>query len=387
MSPGARRAACLVAWAALASCAAMAEEADRLAITHGPALVSPRGDGVTVVWHTSRRCVSHVEYGAGEALDRKAVSAHHGLIDADVTLHNVRLSGLEPGKSYRYRVVSREIVKLGAYKVDYGATVESEPSSFRVLDPAKEAFSFVAVSDIHEKAARLDGMLQSVAWKGVDLVFLNGDILSHFDREGQVGAGFLDVCVSRFAKTIPYIHVRGNHETRGPAARQLMGYAPTPEGRFYYAFDHGGVHFVVLDSGEDKPDADKEYFGLAAFDPYRREQAEWLKGEIRSDGWRKAAFRVAVFHMPPFGGNNWHGETQIREIWNPLLNEGGVDLVLSGHTHQFAHLPPAADANRYPIVIGSPESVTRVDVAGKGMQVRATGAEGKELASFRLEAR
>ena len=130
----------VLAWACLLP--ATAEEPERLSITHGPVLVSPRADGVTVLWHTNRRCVSHVEYGTGETLDRKAVSAHHGLIDANDTVHAVSLAGLAPGARVRYRVVSREIVKQAAYKVDFGGTVTSEAASFRVLDPAKGAFSF-----------------------------------------------------------------------------------------------------------------------------------------------------------------------------------------------------------------------------------------------------
>lgn len=38
---------------------------------------------------------------------------------------------------------------------------------------------------------------------------------------------------------------------RGPFARQLLDYVPTPEGRFYYARDAGPVPLRVLDTGED----------------------------------------------------------------------------------------------------------------------------------------
>lgn len=370
--------------ALLLAISAAAEEREKLAITHGPGLQAPRGGSVTICWFTNRKCVSHIEYGAGEALDRKAVSAHHGLIDAGTTRHAVCLSGLEAGKTYHYRVVSREIAAFGAYKVDFGDTVASEPFTFRALDAQQAGFSFIVVNDVHEKSAKLDQMLQGVAWDGVDLVFLNGDILSHFEREAQVFTGYLDTCIARFARTIPFVHVRGNHETRGLAARQLLEYAPTPEGRFYYSFDHGGVHFVVLDSGEDKADSSKEYSGLVAFDRYRREQTEWLKQEIRGGAWKQARFRVAVFHMPTFGGNNWHGETQIRELWNPLLNEGGVDLVLCGHTHKFAHHPPAADANRYHLVIGSTDTVMRADVSEKALTLRVTGKLPAEQAEIKV---
>ena len=47
--------------------------------------------------------------------------------------------------------------------------------------------------------------------------------------------------------------------------------------RFYYTFRHGPAFFVVLDCGEDKPDNDIEYSGLADFDRYRATAADWLK--------------------------------------------------------------------------------------------------------------
>ncbi len=354
------------------------EKCEELQISHGPYLTSPRGTSMTVVWFTNKKCVSWVEYGQGETLSSKATSEHDGLIDANDTRHAVTIDGLEVGKTYRYRVVSKEIVKFEPYHVDYGGTVASEVFSFRTCDPQKEKFSFCVVSDIHENASRLKTMLDGVDWCGVDLMFLDGDIISDLEREEQIFNGFLDVCTASFARCTPFVYVRGNHETRGLLARRFPDFMPTPEGRFYYSFNHGGVHFIVLDSGEDKKDASKEYSGLVAFDSYRRKQADWLKEDIRSDACRKADFRVALFHMPTYGGNNWHGEQQIRELWGPLLNEGGIQLTICGHTHKANHISPQADANRYDVAICSPNTVIRVNVVRDCLAVTWTETNGNK---------
>ena len=68
------------------------------------------------------------------------------------------------------------------------------------------------------------------------------------------------------------MYVRGNHETRGRFARSLHDYIATPNGKFYYSFDAGPVHFVVLDTGEDKEDSHPAYSGLTDFTGYREEQ-------------------------------------------------------------------------------------------------------------------
>lgn len=340
-----------------------------LAIVHGPYLQGPRADSMTVVWFTNKPCVSWVEYGPTASLGEKVFPAHDGLIDAGRARHVVELSGLRPGATYRYRVVSKEIVKFAPYKVDFGEQVAGETLSFRTCDPAKASFSFYVIADAHEKAQQLDGLLQSVDRSAVDLVVLDGDMINHFERDSQIFGGFLDVCVARFAKEIPFVYVRGNHETRGALARRLAEFAPVPEGRFYYSFDHGPVHFIVLDSGEDKPDTSKEYSGLVAFDPYRRQQADWLARDVQSETSRRAAFRVALVHMPTHGGNDWHGERHIRQLWTPLLNQGKVDLVISGHTHRSNYLPPAADANQYDLAILSPATVLQVDVTEEQLSV------------------
>jgi len=358
-----------------------------LSITHGPYLQQPDQTSMTVVWFTNRPCVSKLEYGTGDKPDRVAVGARYGLIDAFSTTHAVRLTGLVPGTTYRYRVSSTEIVKMEAYKVTYGRSVSSDIHAFTTLNAGKPSFSFLAVNDIHNQDRRLSSMFQTVAWKDVDLVFLNGDMVGHIDAISQLFSGFLDVCVNTFATRIPPILVRGNHETRGPAARQLMEVFPNSDNRFYRSFDHGGVHFIVLDSGEDKPDSNKEYYGLAAFDAYRIEQAQWLAADAQSPSFKQAKFRIAFFHMPPYGGNNWHGETHLRTLWSPIFNQSGVDLVICGHTHAFAHIPPRESANNYPIIIGSTDTVIRGDVAGPRLTITVTAPNKQVLKTLSIDAR
>lgn len=351
-------------------------------ITHGPYLQNPAPDGVTIVWLTDKPCVSRVEYGTGEKLDRTAVSAHHGLVDAYTTTHAVTLNGLEPGTTYRYRVCSKEIVSFKPYKVVFAQTACSEPARFTTLEAGKREFSFVMVNDIHGKAGPLREKLDSVDWSGVDLAFLNGDSISHVETEKDVFAGFIDACVERFATKVPMVYVRGNHETRGLLARKLSGYLPPRDGRYYYAFSHGGVRFVVLDSGEDKADSADVYAGLVAFDPYRREQARWLAGEVASDAFRQAAWRIVVVHIPPWGGEDWHGELHARKVWGPILNGAGVDLMLCGHMHKHIHVKPSPQANAMPILINSNDAVLRVDVGPAGLKLRVTTKRDKSAATL-----
>jgi len=133
-----------------------------------------------------------------------------------------------------------------------------------------------------------------------DLVFFNGDSLSHLENESQVLERCLKPASGLFASRTPLLLVRGNHETRGAFARDLGRYLALPDGRFHYSFDHGPVHFVVMDTGEDKEDGHWAYSGLTDFDAYRQQEAEWLAREVASPAFKQARFRVLVAHMPFF---------------------------------------------------------------------------------------
>jgi hypothetical protein len=371
------------------------EKNEALTIIHGPYVQNVTENSATIMWFTNKKCVSKIEYGTGDnfrtfpqwgSLLQTAVSSRHGLIDAYTTSHSITVSGLEPGKAHRYRVVSKEIVQFQPYEILYGSTVVSDIYSFRTLNPEAETVTFYVVNDIHENSERLDALLLPLGWDNIDLVFLNGDTLSHIEKEDQIFSGFLDTCIERFAKEIPFVFIRGNHETRGMFARNLIRYISTPENRFYFSFNHGPVHFIVLDTGEDKPDTHPVYAGLADFDAYRDLQAEWLSDDIRSDGFKNAVFKIVLCHIPPFGGNDWHGEQYIRNVWGPLFNESGISLLVCAHTHRFNKLD-ADEHHNYPMVIGDTNTTIKITAKKDRIEVWVTDKDGQIKESFFISAK
>ncbi len=371
---------------------ASAQEVEKLAITHGPYLQAVTETSATVVWLTNKNCVSRVEYTAGDLSsdgnDATAVFAsRHGLLNANTMIHKITLTNLKPGCAYEYRVVSREIVTFDPYAVVYGDVITAGPYQVQTCDPQKRQFSFCVVNDIHEQAQRLDSLLDMVSWDTTDLVFLNGDMVDHWTRRDQVFDGFLDICVRRFAKETPFIFVRGNHETRGALARDFIDYFPTPNGRYYYSFRHGPVSFLILDSGEDKPDSNKEYSGLVDFDAYRAEQTQWLRQAVQDASFRTSRYRIALVHMPVLAQERAYGMSQIHRLWSPFLNQARIDLVLSGHTHRFARIAPNESANHYPIIINAPDMIATIDVSDEGLNVVVRQLGGQVVDTVALRPR
>jgi len=353
-----------------------------LAILHGPLLQAPSDTGIIISWVTSRKCVSKVEYRPASSEQwLAAVVTHHGLVEADVTHHNVPLTGLQPGTRYLYRTVSRGISDFKPSKATFGGTVISAEYSFTTLDPRKPAISFVVLNDRHEKLAPLAASLASVTWSNVDLAFFNGDMVNDAKDEQQFYRCLVDPCSRSFATTIPLVYVRGNHDTRGSFARHLLDYFPTRSGRYYYTLNHGPVSFLVLDSGEDKTDQSVEYSGLVDFAPYMRQQVQWLARQIEEPAFQQARFRVCFLHIPPARRPD---PKFIRQQWLldhvvPLLNQGKVDLLICAHTHKYAIQPAGRNGLNFPMITGGTETVIRCDVTADEIRITSTDLSGKPI--------
>jgi len=364
-------------------------DAYALQIIAGPYLQNPSETSMTVMWITDAKCTSWVEYGTQETLDRKAFSSKHGLIDADQTIHRITLEGLSGGTQYQYRVCSKEMLTFEPYKVTYGDVITKDRYSFKTLSKDEENISFIVLNDIHQRDDLLTKLIQQSASRPYDLVFLNGDILGHIEDEPQIIDHILKPCSALFATHIPFIYVRGNHETRGKYARRLPDYLAAPAGRYYYAFDHGPVHFIVMDGGEDKEDGNAEYYGLADFDRYRDEQRAWLEKEIQTESFKNAVFKIVLVHMPPAPSEQWHGTNHLYETWRPLFNQGKIDLMISGHTHHYAVTSPEKGVRDYPMIIGGgPQegqaTVIRADVTADTLNVVMTTDDDKIVGTYQV---
>ena len=318
----------------------------------GPYIQCLGQNEMTVRWITNEPCFSWVEYGSDpDVLGQKAESVKDGLVQANNTVHAVTIKGLTPGQIYYYRVCSKPIESFKPYQVIYGNTYTSEVYSFETFNSSKKKVSFLVFNDIHDRPESFSHLLPYQSSEKKDFVLMNGDIFGHLDNEDQIVKNLL-VPFAGVSSNSPMVFSRGNHETRGVFARHLDQYFNRGQHGFYYSFRAGTVYCIVLDSGEDKPDDNNEYFGLVKFDPYRVAQREWLKQEIKKKEFKKAKYKVVFSHIPPFYSGDWHGTMHCREVWADVFNEAKIDLLISGHTHVAGIHPKVEGLHNYPIVIG-----------------------------------
>jgi acid phosphatase type 7 len=360
-------------------------------ITHGPYLVDPSETAVTVVWITDTPSHALVRFGEARdgddaALDREAESRSHGLLDV-ATRHVVRLSGLMPGRTYRYQVVATRVVKLNAYWPEKGLPTAGPVRTFRTFDRAQASTTFSVITDTHEDVARINALMQRIDWKTSEFLAQTGDAFHWLDSEDQLFAKWLDPLNKALAGERPLVFARGNHEWRGPFARSLFDYLPTAEGRYYMARDVGPVHLLVLDSGEDKPDETNVYSRLNRSEPYLAEQLQWLGKHRESDPrMASAPFRVVLMHQPRWGSmppaRERAGEPDGLARWIEAANAAGVDLVIAGHTHRFARVPPGSpgfEQARFMTVVVGQDQVATVRATADAIVVIVTTASGEVL--------
>ncbi len=365
-------------------------------VVAGPYLHAPTENSITVGWITKANAVSWVEYGENGKLDKKAFTTEKGLIGANQTVNKIKIEGLEPGKTYDYRIVSKKVKRQYPYDIGFGKTLYGEVFSFNTLNQDKNEISFLVINDIHENVNLLTKLVEAEADKPYDFVVFNGDAFNYLMNETQLVQSFLKPVSELFASEVPFILVRGNHETRGKFARQLPDYIDTPNAEYYYSFKHGPAEFLILDTGEDKADDHVEYFGLTDFDAYRERETDWLKGIVSEKDYNTADFRVALSHIPL---NEFQMEERLDPIapyqkeWAELLSNSELDLLLSGHYHINNVYEPKG-AVGFPVILGGGEayeegnySILRVDITRDKIEIHNTDEQGNVKDSKKIEKR
>jgi Icc-related predicted phosphoesterase len=268
------------------------------AITRGPYLQSPTSDSIVVVWETDRPIPGEVIFGRDGIFDQRMVSAADGL------RHEVTLSGLEPGAEYSYWVAS------DGYPL-------SEGGSFRAAPTADEAdFTFVAYGDtrtghdIHRQIA------ESILTLKPDFAVHVGDLVaqgmydSEWDRFFEIERALL--------ANVPLFPCPGNHE--GNDQRYFQAFV-LPGNERWYSFDWGNTRIISLQIDAIMP------FGTQS------EQVQWLESTLAAS---TQEWVIVVFHIPPYDAlpeDEMGYAARVNIV--PVLERYGVDLVISGHNHNY----------------------------------------------------
>ena len=297
-------------------------------LTRGPYLQKSRSSSVTVKWRTDVAARGTVRFGlVANDLTQSVVET------AAVTEHELPLSGLPPGTKIFYRVEADGTVlstPADCFFTTPPATGATAPIRFWVLgDSGTANAGAAAVRDAYATA------IHSSASPAQFMMML-GDNAYAVGSDAEYQQAVFNVYPA-LLRQLPLWPTIGNHETYAvgggldmpylnifslPAAGECGGVASGTE--YYYAFNHGNVHFVCLDS-------------MVSSRASNGAMAQWLQADLQAN---LLPWTVAFFHHPPYtkGSHNSDLETelvQMRTNLLPILEAYGVDLVLTGHSHSY----------------------------------------------------
>ena len=369
-----------------------------------PVVANPSPTSVTIIVPITAAGSGWVEYGPTEALGQRADGAQTGMRPYSDRLLKFTLDNLRPGQQYHYRVQIRPINFAGAYKIIPGEPAASALFSFRTLDTSAASASFTVWNDTHENKETLTRLSANLQANPTDFLMWNGDVTNDVNAEERIIAQFLAPAGQPFATSVPMFLTRGNHDVRGKAARMLPEYLTGPGGRYHYAFRHGPVGVIVLDTGEDKPDDTPVYAGLNDFDSYRSMQRPWLERAIADPLFASAPYRIAFMHIPLVWETevpeNWPGVwgkgikgwicEDAYAKWHDLLVRGRVHVVMSGHTHRPVLFPPSEKRPYAQLIGGGPRPAEATQIIGRADAQRLTlsvlNLDGKSIIEHTISA-
>jgi endonuclease/exonuclease/phosphatase family metal-dependent hydrolase/Icc-related predicted phosphoesterase len=348
-----------------------------------PYLQNPGTNEMTVMWLTNVPARSWVEYGTDPDNMIRARAFLEGEMMANNKINSIRLTGLEPGTKYFYRVVSQEITRYSSYYKEFGDTVMSDIKSFTTWSDDKKDFRVIVYNDLHSNMQIFNKLHTLVEDKPYDLVIFNGDCFDDVEKENDI-LGRLQTYNSRIkSDEVPSIYIRGNHETRGEYSLYLWDYLGRMGGRSYSAFSMGDTRFVLLDCGEDKPDDHWVYYDMNDFTRHRLDQAGFLEKELKSNEFKKANKRILIHHIPIFGRKTG-SFSPCSDLWIPVLEKAPFNVSLNAHTHRYQVIEKGEDRNSFPVIIGGSSTdpngtVMVLQKKGDKLRLEVINANGEKL--------
>ena len=301
-------------------------------------------------------------------------------------MHEVRLTGLEPGRSYRYRVTQDGSQAGGEFATLPGLSrplrfivfgdSETEPESVgkhaHWPDPRTPGGDRVYPVD-QERAYREN--LAVIRGRDPDFVAIAGDLVESGGEQRDWDEFWR--LTGPLAADTPLFPALGNHEYyAGPGEKgtytefateravakyrtyfDLPANGMGPHHERYYRVDWGPVTLVSLDLGNGSPhrtETDGNWYmrgaGEGGFAPDWQKgsaQYRWLEATLR-EAQRDSAFTFVLFHYCPYssgphGRPPGDGDGQdplsglpLRAL-TPLFQQYGVDALLTGHDEMYEH--------------------------------------------------
>ena len=300
----------------------------------GPYLQNPTENGVTVVFVINDLEIPELRIKNSSNDTNIPFKLDSAIIPGTKwTVWKARVENLASNTIYKYVVTYNEDFKK----------VSTTEYNFNIYPKNSNTLKAVFFNDLHANVKTLEALMRHCKSENYEFSALLGDCIGDAHSLEQVL-----LLIEKFSKLLrahekPMLYIRGNHECRGNFAKHLGYFFDLPKlepsaglgGKFYFTLDMGPIWFLALDCGED---FEKK---IELMEPYREQQAEWLRALQESNPRKTKPWRVAISHIPLYNNNIWNSEPA-RMRWEPTIKNMNLDCYLAGHDHSFKVL----DKNR-----------------------------------------
>jgi hypothetical protein len=288
-----------------------------LFVERQPYLQMPTQNSILIKWQSDISEIGCIEYGKDKKVcEDKASSYHH-----------ITLTNLTPSTRYMYKVISPSM------------DIDNSGRYFTTLHDKEIEDQYIwVIGDSGKKGKRQTDVLNSMLHvKGdteLDMWLLLGDNAYRSGAQKQFNECLFEPYKELIKYLVPFA-LDGNHDARRWAFYDVFEFPQNGESggiasgsEKFYAIDDGNVHIVMLDSHDGDTSKNSA-------------MASWLKKDLAQVN---KPWIIAAFHHPPYSDGGHKSDNSydsggrmksMRENIIPILEEYGVDLVLSGHSHGY----------------------------------------------------
>lgn len=305
------------------------------AVVRGPYLQTGTSTSVIIKWRTNTSTESIINFGTSLGVLTSNVTDNSLQID-----HEIQITGLLPNTKYYYEIADADGVYVSESVDMFVQTAPNvgDKQFFRAWILGDAGTANQDQRDVRDQYYSYVNTATTNPDQ-TDMMLFLGDNAYNDGTDTEYQAAVFDIYPEMLKKSVAWSTL-GNHDGHSatsssnpgsstgpyydiftfPTAAEAGGLSSGTEA--YYSYDYANIHFIVLESHQLYNDA---------------AQIAWctLDMQATTQDWI-----VAIFHHPPYtkGSHNSDSETQLvamRNTFLPILEDNGVDLVLSGHSHSY----------------------------------------------------
>lgn len=285
-----------------------------------PYLQNLKEDAITIMWETAYPSYGRVLYGKDGNLD-KVVKEN----EVPTTMHEITLVGLKQNETYSYKVEC--------------FNTSSPIQTFNTKKSKEDPIKIIVYGDNRSYPKVHENLVEMMAKENADMILNVGDVVS----KGTNLSGWIDEYfypLRHLSGSIPSYIAIGNHEYGGYGSTRVVPpfekYVNNPSNEsgsteYFYSVDYGNSHFIFLDPN-------KANFEEGEGIEIDSQQYNWFIQDLKK-AQETSEWIFVLMHQPPYSeawsGGFYNGEEPLRKYLVPIIEANNVDIVFSGHTHDY----------------------------------------------------